>query len=279
MPTWTKGENIKGCNLILSDDLDSLFSCLILEKLHGCKIEGFYNFDSIYFTNDLLDKKDTNIIGVDIDFANKLKCFGNHVTQISAKDNRENTANLNVANNINAKSNYTSKFAGNTLMQILSLYDVDVRDWTQEQKLVLCCIDSFFLPFTPKYARFKQTQLNYLKQLEQEHLGEFIQEMLRKHGEEIFLKTIEKYNLKAKIYINKEDGILKTNLDLVGLSELFNMPFLLPINEFKAFKNYKSRNLNINNITTSQDVKNYIGASKIISLAVTYRNSISYTYK
>ncbi|KMT21505.1 hypothetical protein CLCY_2c02660 [Clostridium cylindrosporum DSM 605] len=278
MPSWASAEQMGGCNLILSDDLDSLFSCIVLDQLFGCKIEGFYDFKAINFKEEFLKNgsENTNLIGVDIDFANNMKCFGNHVTQISTNDIRSNTANLNVINNVSAR-NYTDKFSGNTLMQILSLYNVDVEKWTDEQKLVLSCIDSFFLPFTTKYARFKSTQENYLKQLEQEHLGEFIVYYMDKYGEDIFKRIIDKYKLKGKI--NLDFGTLNTNIDLEGLSKLFNVPFLLPKNEFKPYKQYNTRYMDINNIKSSKDIVDKTNAKKIISLAVTFRNSISYTYK
>lgn len=137
-PKWVNEINSQ-YNLILSNDIDSLMSCCLLNYLFQTKITHFYNFKAIYTT----DEKAKNLIGVDIAFSNNFKVFDNHVTRID-KNDKVNilSANLNAIYNI-SRENYYKKYCGSTLLQIWSLYDVPLPK-TEEGKMILLAIDSSF---------------------------------------------------------------------------------------------------------------------------------------
>ncbi|ABR48997.1 conserved hypothetical protein [Alkaliphilus metalliredigens QYMF] len=126
-PEWTEDTSTNH-TLCLSDDLDSLLSSIFLKQVKGYDISHFYTFKSISRSVEH-GHATKDVIGVDVDFANG-KCWGNHVTMLSPTDNCDSQcANLNITNMIN-KNNYTDKFCGSTLLQILSYYNVDISSWT-----------------------------------------------------------------------------------------------------------------------------------------------------
>ena len=80
---WWKENNYY--DLILSNDIDSLFSCILLEQLKGWKINYFYDFKHIYNTEYAIPQK--RPIGVDIAINIKdFKCFDNHVVMLKPTD-------------------------------------------------------------------------------------------------------------------------------------------------------------------------------------------------
>src|SRR5690625_5269481 len=93
-PKWTTKINNKH-KLILTDDLDSLFTVAVLNKLFGTEVGMFYDFKAIYSTQKKFDKE--NVIGVDLAIEdNEVKTFCNHVTRIWKNDEvNPLSANLN----------------------------------------------------------------------------------------------------------------------------------------------------------------------------------------
>lgn len=239
-------------NLCLSDDIDSFFSCIILNKLKGYEIKWFYNFNSIYFSTDY--KEDTKCIAVDADLTNNRRCWGNHVTL-----ENPNSANLNTIMGINC-NNYTSKYCGSTLLEIISYYNINLSDLSEEQKMVLLAIDSTYLGYWFKNGYYCK---KYLKLMELDCLLE----VLSRHTKQEFKELDDKYNLnKGKIYI--KDGQLKTNIELDKLGELFpKLSFNLPQNTYK-----KKRNFEIVQNTYQIHEK-----EQIFSCARTYKNALRYS--
>ncbi|MGU9539173.1 hypothetical protein ACQX0N_09355 [Clostridium tepidum] len=239
-------------NLCLSDDIDSFFSCLVLNKIKGYKIGWFYNFKSIYRSVDIEKNK---IISVDMDLCNNRRCWGNHVTL-----KNPNSANLNAILEI-SRYNYTEKYCGSTLLTILSYYNVDISDLSEKQKMALLAIDSTYLGYWFKDGYYCK---KYLKLMELDCLLE----VLERHTKQEFKDIDIKYNLnKGKIYINK-DGQIKTNIKLDKLQELFpNLSFSLPKNKFKRKREFKI----IENCFLKHDEK------QIFSCARTYKNALRYS--
>lgn len=268
-PEWIKEENMKEIeSMCLSDDLDSLFSCIILKEIFPqLNIDGFYNFENIYIRENIKLKK---LFGVDIDLC-KGRCWGNHVTLLSKNDSvNKDSANINNILGI-SKENYYNKFCGSTLLQIISYYNYDISNLSDEAKMILLAIDSTFLGYYFKdFSGILEDGYyckKYLKLLELDCLLE----ILEKYKKSDFENLNRKYGLKKKIYIN-EKGKLTTNIDLIGLEKLFNLPFSLPKDNFQCARNYHCYKTNITYKNNKENV-----CSNMFSCALTYKDSIIYS--
>ena len=263
-PNWCSDSTTK-FDLILSDDLDSLLSCLFLQQIKGHKINHFYDFNNLFRS-----KESTNpTIGVDIDLVRGY-CWGNHVTMLTPDDMgvNLNCANLNVINKI-SKSDYFHKYAGNTILQILSYYEYDISDFSEEAKMILLCIDSQYLGYYSKYENDRNANKQYLCDvLEYEELYK----LLKRHSASEFVSLQEKYKLKEKIRIDSE-GKLETKIDLNSLSKILNLPFLLPQDVFTVTQSFDNRSydkpLNVDYKNSKLD--------KIFSFAVTSLKEVKYS--
>lgn len=276
MPKWSNQRNLKEYGdkygLILSDDIDSLFSCIILNKLFGTKVGAFYSFNKMYINKNIT--KNRKPIGVDADFIHK-RCYGNHVTLLSNGDiKNDKCVNLNNIFNINS-NNYTKKYAGSTLLTIISMYNYPIKNLTEEAKMILWCIDVAYKGYFYNNYIIKKTHKDYFtKILELEDMYN----VLERHSEQEFKDIIDKYKLYKNISIN-QNGNLETEIDLKSLSKIFNLNLMLPKREFKLNKAYIQECKNIKYIPKN---KKYIQDNLkeneyIFSLALTYTNSIKYT--
>ena len=213
-------------DLVLSDDIDSLSSCIILNQLKEYEITHFYNFNSLYRQEGSEKHK---LIGVDMDLIHR-RSFGNHPVGV----NNNKGANLNIIEGINT-NNYTKKYAGSCILTILSLYDVDISQLTEEAKMVLLSIDASF----KMYGFNKDNCRKWIKDI----LGfDELYELLENHSQQEFYDLIDKYKLYKKIHID-EKGTLETEIDLQGLSELFNVSFSMPKNSFIKTNTYTDKGI------------------------------------
>ncbi|MCR1933881.1 hypothetical protein NSA27_04085 [Clostridium tepidum] len=247
-PSWINEDtNYKMC---LSDDLDSLFSCIILNKIKGYEIKYFYDFNSLYY---IKTRQTDKIIGVDMDLVNNKRCWGNHVTL-----ENPNSANLNTIMGIN-RNNYTSKFAGSTLLTILSYYNVDLSQCTEKQLEILISIDVAFKQYYFNKNLFKKYYCDILEY-------PIFSKIIEKHDKEYFYNIIKEYRLNEHIYI--KDNKLHTNIELDKLGELFpKLSFSLPKNEFKKKRDFKI----IQNTYQKHEQE------EIFSCARTYKNKLRYS--
>ncbi|MGJ7044628.1 hypothetical protein [Thermoanaerobacterium thermosulfurigenes] len=245
-------------DLILSNDIDSLLSCRILELIKGYKINYFFDFNSIYRINEPINQ----VIGVDIDFKN-LKCWSNHYTRNGSYHN-ENSANLN---NTFVMTNYFDKYAGSTLLEIISYYDFDISKFSDEAKMILWAIDVAYKGFYRK--KFRDVHKKWFISVLQ--LSD-LYSILSNHTENDFIEIMKKYNLNSKIWIDKE-GYLKTNIKLDEISKVLGFSIELPKEKF-----IKSRDFQYE-VREAENLIN-IDTSKIISIARTrldeVRLSIAY---
>lgn len=222
-PKWTNEIN-QDNKLILTNDLDSLFSVAVLRKLFGCEIGMFYDFESIYSTQEKFDTG--KVIGVDLAIEYKdIKTFCNHVTMMWKNDKPNPlSANLNnFAGIYGGKylSNYTNKYSGSTLLMLLSYYDCfDMllldghTELTEMQKMILVSIDSYF------YGKHFNNGEQFYKW--QSALGlEMFNDVLDKYSKQELIQFQEDYNLKGELYM--DDGKVLTTLDLDFLNEHFPM--------------------------------------------------------
>ncbi len=158
------------------------------------------------------------------------------------------------------RNNYTSKFAGSTLLTILSYYNVDLSDLSEKQLELLISID----------VAFKQYYFN--KNLFKKYYNDILEypmftDIIEKHDKEYFYNIIKEYKLNEHIWIG-EDNKLHTNIEKDKLQELFpNLSFSLPKNTYK-----KKRDFEIVQSNWQQHEK-----EQIFSCARTYKNKLRYS--
>ncbi|MDD2435804.1 MAG: hypothetical protein PHO63_06115 [Bacilli bacterium] len=261
-PEWCNDDN-KDYELMISDDLDSLISCALLNNIKGYKINYFYDFESIYELN----KSTTPAIAIDCDLI-KGRCWSNHVTKLSKDDvvNKQ-SANLNNILNI-SRNNYYKKFCGSTALQIWSYYDIPLPQ-SEKGKMALLAIDGGYLGHYDN--RFIEVHSRYLNMMGFDELIE----VLKRHTKYEFYDIEQKYKMKRKIKLNK-DNKLETNLDLAGLQGLFYLDLSLPGGEFYIRKELSRdwpTNLIANKTYTKDDF------TDIFSIALIYRNKVAFTKK
>ena len=261
-PQWYK-EDLTNHVSCLSDDLDSLVGCSLLEKVKGVEIGYFYNFKELYRGTE----RDVKAIGVDIALE-KGRTFDNHVTMLNHKD-RYNKMSIN-PNNIDnvSRDNYTDKYALSTALLIWSLYDIELPS-TDEGKMVLLSIDSAFLGHYND--KFKPIQNKYLSKLGFDELID----LQERYSLDDFRAVQRKYRMNSKIVMIKKG--LRTTLPLREISDVLELELILPHNTFLVNNTLKISNESLNKYTGYS--KDYIenGQTKIFSLALTGKNYISKT--
>ncbi|UZW14337.1 hypothetical protein OSC52_00250 [Clostridium pasteurianum] len=222
----------------------------------------FYSFNTLY-NSDTYKKNKIKLIGVDMDMA-EYSCWGNHVTGI----NNPNSANLNVIQNI-CSNNYYSKYCGSVVLQIISYYNYDISNLSDEAKMILLCIDSTYLMYGFNPNNCKKWLVNILELPE-------LYELCIKHTKQEFEELQIKYNLKKKIFV--QDGELKTGIDLEGLNKLFNLSFILPKNNFIESLKYKDVGVNTYNYNNYVKKLNDNGY-KVFTQAQTNKTFIKLSYE
>ena len=265
-PTWVD-DNITR-DMILTDDIDSLMSCIVLNLLKGYEIRYFYDCSYTNTTQciytDVNINTNTNvneIVGVDFALEG-FKTWDNHVTRITSIDPC-NTLSANL-NNYITRNSYYSKYLVSTFFTVCWYYNIDFMKWTREQLLILCAIDGMYHPFKEENKRFKTTAKRHFKELVVEFLGDFIQCNLND------IIQIEKdLNLKdGKIKVNDE-GYLITDIDLLWLSKIFNMPIELPKSQFKTSGAYNKYYINLDNKTSKTALQ---GDNTLLNFVLTGKN-------
>lgn len=277
---WTNEIN-DTYKLILTNDLDSLFTVAILRFLFGCEIAKFYDFTTMYSTRDKVDKD--KYIGCDLAVEDsQIKTFCNHVTRIWKDDKvNPNSANLNnFATGVYGggsiqSTTYFRKYGGSTALTLLSYYDMfdklllpNHTELTDEQKKILISIDSYFLgAYLPKHYEGSKYFYKWQRVLELEMFQNIFDSNTQKELEQ-FQKD---NNLKGNIYM--QGNTLGTTLDLNYLKEHFPMlDFNLDITFTSKFE-----------LATPINSKFYTGDSKhdikgrVFSLSVINRDKVVYT--
>ena len=238
-------------SLMLSDDIDSWLTSKIIERDFGCKLDLFNSFSSLYFKEgvDIYDLKRDKIIAIDIDIS-KNRCFSNHVTYI----NNPECINLN-----KGISSYYGKFAGSTLLTVLSLYNYDLSDFTEQQLEILISIDTAFKQYFFNANTFTKWYSDVLE------YPIFI-DIIKNRDKQYFYDIIKSYKLHEKIIVN--NGHLETRIKLDELSEIFNIDLSLPQEKFEPFYCMQTVSMPLD------DFKRVIDKDKIFSSALTRKNYI-----
>ncbi|MEA5008769.1 hypothetical protein [Clostridium tyrobutyricum] len=248
LPQWIKQK--EKYSLCLTNDIDSLMSCYYLTLYKNWHIKAFYDFNYLYATDATLPNE---CIAVDAELKQG-KCIGNHVGEY---ENNINCININKYCNI-TRANYNSKFAGSTLVTVLSLLNVDISTFTIEQQEFILAIDTMF----KSYFYNKEQATYYIKDI----LGHpELVDVLENHNKEYFYNIIKKYKLHEDIYLDSW-GLLQTDIKLKEINKLFDIKLELPQEDFVAVEEFNTR---IGIPRPNED---------IFSLAWIYKNKASYSY-
>ena len=137
LPAWCSQDT--PLDLVLSDDIDSLASCILLKQMKNWSIKYFYDFERMYKLDDLFS--DTNMDNekcyVDVAVMQG-KAFDNHVSRPFPRDclyNKE-MVNPNLLRVI-TNNNYFDKYAGSTLYRLVYLQQA-VATHGKGKMLLLC---------------------------------------------------------------------------------------------------------------------------------------------
>ena len=179
--------------LVLTDDMDSFYSCRFLHKRFGAEIGGFYEFGKGLYLSDRAKIEDRKLIYVDCSVVRDGEmCFDNHRTIFT----NHMAINPNLIFDRLDDNNYFRKYNGSTLMLLYALYKGDLSDLEKE---TLISIDGFYIGWYRNNGAFKNINQFWLDLLE---LDELIP-ILDKRNMRYFINLIGKYQLNEKIYIDK----------------------------------------------------------------------------
>lgn len=246
-----------------SDDIDSWGGRYVLKEKFGIDMDFFFDFKTVYKREDLdtstMTKK--NIIGVDIDLVS-YKCFGNHPTYLQNED----AINLNKGIPYGCQG-YYSKFAGSSLLTIMSLFDIPLWLFTEKELEVLLCVDVGFKQY---FYNDKTRELFKYYYDEVLQYPEFI-EVVKDKDKDYFYNIIKEYKLYEKIRLN-EEGYLETEIELDRLSELFGIDLSLPKHRFIT-------EFEMQSIGKPLHIFNRVNKDKIFSSAVTNCNYVKASIK
>ena len=187
LPLWFCDLEPKRFYLVLSDDMDSYYSCRILQKFTGLSISGFYSFEHGLY----LDTKNTHgkePVFVDLSISQG-KTFDNHFTFIE----NPQAINPNVI-----KRPYYMKYNGGTLPLVASLYD-HLYDYSELQWMTILAVDSFYYGYYNRDGAFRNINLFWFKQL---GISDYVIPILERKTADNFLQFIRMEGLNESIYIN-----------------------------------------------------------------------------
>ncbi|GIP51820.1 hypothetical protein [Paenibacillus vini] len=261
-PAWTNDQQQGKYDLCLSNDLDSLLSCLYLKHVKGYEINYFYDFTALYNANNT----GKPLIGVDMALE-RGKVWDNHITKLSRSDKvNPDSANVNAVTGI-SRDNYYTKYCGSTLLQIISFYNIPLP-LSREGKIILLAIDSTFLGYF--HNDFRAINRNWLEQLELYELLHMLDSGIHKSE---FYRVKQQYNLDAPIKVN-ENGILETEIDLAAMQGFFDFPLSLSAEKFNqtyTFNQTSKFEMDRNKEFSKHNING------LFSIALTHKNKFKYT--
>ena len=211
--------------LVLSDDMDSYYSCRYLSKRFGAEIGGFYAFGKGLYLSD--KAKNSGKTPVYIDCAvvrDGVCCFDNHRTLF----NNHMSINPNLITDRMDKKNYYKKFNGSTLMLLYSLYHGELSELEKE---FLIAIDGFYIGWYRENGAFRHINQYWLDALE---LSEDLKPILEKRDMQYFTDLIGNYQLNEKIHLYRK--------------RLFTFADILPHDSFNLVMPTEMKNLKKNDI-------------------------------
>lgn len=260
MPKWALQNEPH--DLVLSNDIDSLASCALLKKIKGWDIKYFYDFNNVYKVYKYTEEKEKCWVDVAIKEGH---AFDNHVSNIDLFDwFNDDMVNLNHVCWI-TNENYSDKYAGSTLLQIWSLYDIPLPV-TEEGMMLLLAIDTSFKGFYSD--KFHDVQKHYLVDI----LGfEELYNVIKRHKADEFYDVIGKYGLSADIVC--KNAHLNTRLRLDEIGRLLGLELELPEDMFTIIEELDIIEARV--LPGCDTIETLCPAAK--TLALTYKNKVRYS--
>jgi len=203
-------------NLVVTDDLDSILSALLLMQYRPkWHIAYYFNFqEGIYEKSldaDINNKAER--IGIDMSSPGGegsvcKKCISNHVTALQSDERiNKNDINLNYVNKFICLRNYHSKYNLNTLCLVYSLLGLQPK--TDEECALLLLPDS---AFQAHYAKAEYKDSGVQKQiLEKMDLME-LYDFMDRYDKDKFYKAQDALRIKSKFYV--DDFEIKSSQDI-----------------------------------------------------------------
>lgn len=232
VPTWYKNIDKNKNYLVLTNDLDSYYSCKTLNELFEIEIGGFYDFKSGLWLNNEITK-DKEPIYVDLAITEG-KTFDNHMNFIKNPE----AINPNIIT-----TQYYKKYNGSTLAFICALYDIDLSKKTQTNLTTLLTIDGWYQGYYNCNGKYKSVNEYWLEEL---GITKYLLPILQEHDKNYFENFKRLHNIDAEIII--DNGILKSSDKLYQLSNLY-FDLVLPVKNIKA-KTYELKNYELSKIVT-----------------------------
>ena len=275
LPQWYLDKSPK--NLILSNDIDSLLSVKLLERVNPeWKLKYFYDFDSgLYYIGDGKGKK-SETVGVDIALdIYDLMTFDNHVTSDDGNNINPNSINLNNICGINS-SNYSRKYCGSTALLIYSLYDIPLPK-TDMGKALLLAIDSTYISYYNPIEKNRPEWLEIHKHWICDILGfPELYELEKKHTKADFDKF--SYVNKAEIQVidDMNDGNYTMYYDLRykdDVEECLGIPLDIPYEQFRLIRSVKAKQ----QFLDGKHKGDIAEGKRLMSFAMTGKNHCNYS--
>ena len=196
LPEWWTEINAEDYYLVLTDDVDSLFSCKRLNTLFGVEIGGFYDFNSgLWLNEEKIDHGWKTPIFVDLSVGQNQLCFDNHRTFLN------NPYRVNPNNFHNGRFN--EKYNFGTLALVCALYG-GIEQMSEELRTMILAVDGGFIGYYNKGGKYSHINLYWLEQL---GLTKYLLPILEKHDMKYFQDFSVEHGLYDKITIS-EDGYL-----------------------------------------------------------------------
>ena len=189
LPTWYKEINPEKHYLVLTNDMDSYYSCDFLRKrFKDIKVGGFYDFKKGLFLNKERTEGKQPIY-VDLSISEGMT-FDNHYSFIK----NPMAINPNVNTTI-----YNRKYNGSTLAVILSLFDKDFSQVNETYLTALLYIDGWYIGYYNKGGAYKDINIYWYEAL---GLKEYLLPILEQHDANYFVEFGREYRLNEEIYID-----------------------------------------------------------------------------
>ena len=200
-------------HLILTDDMDSYYSCRHLKKMFGLEIGGFYRFGKGLYL--FPEYKDSGKDPVFIDCAvvkDGVMTFDNHRSLVI----NHMSINPNLITDRASTKYYNKKYCGSTLMLLYALYGGELSEL---EKQFILAMDGFYIGYYKDNGKYKDINISWLRELgiEKELLP-----VLESHDMQFFIDLIAKYQLTEKIYMTT-DNRLFTFADILPDEQLIQV--------------------------------------------------------
>ena len=197
LPQWYHDITPEEFYLVLTNDMDSYYSCRILQKHTGINIGGFYSFDSgLYLNLDCVKNKEPIYVDLSI---SKGKAFDNHYAFIRNPE----SVNPNIITRP-----YFKKYNGGTLPLVAAIYG-DTDSYSEYQWITLLSVDSFYSGYYSKGGAFRDINIFWYDML---GITDYVVPILDRWTADDFLNFIRQEELNEQIHINENGELACNNL-------------------------------------------------------------------